>query len=119
MISVGVKDVVLALGFSKDKIEWFVLYLQVEYKIKIICSVEETPLGTAGPLKLAEKYLKSKNASDDKNFIVLNSDILGNFKLDWMIKFHKEKQALGTIMLTEIEENFSRYGIVITNPITN
>lgn len=91
LMKVGVKNVVLALGFNKSKIEWFVKYLQIEYKIQIVCSVEETPLGTAGPLKLAESFLKSKNSTDESNnknnksFIVLNSDILGDFQLEKMI----------------------------------
>lgn len=88
-MKVGVKSVVLALGFNKSKIEWFVKYLQIEYKIQIICSVEETPLGTAGPLKLAENFLKSKTPEENsKSFIVLNSDILGDFQLEKMIWFH-------------------------------
>jgi NDP-sugar pyrophosphorylase family protein len=48
-------------------------------------------------LKLAENHLRG-----EKDFIVLNSDILGDFDFEKMIKFHKEKNAIATIMLKEL-----------------
>jgi mannose-1-phosphate guanylyltransferase len=43
-----------------------------EYNVRITFSVETEPLGTAGPLALAQEIL----AKDDSPFFVLNSDVI-------------------------------------------
>jgi NDP-sugar pyrophosphorylase family protein len=42
-------------------------------------------LGTAGPIKLAEKYLLNRKATDPDFFLVLNSDIVSDFQFKDMI----------------------------------
>jgi len=51
-----------------------------DYGIKITISLENEPLGTAGPIKLAESILKANNASG--LFFVFNSDVICEYPLD-------------------------------------
>ncbi len=77
--------------------------------------MENEPLGTAGPIKLAEKFLSKKSAVEPDFFIVMNSDIVCDFPLQEMIKFHKEKKSLITLMVTRIESDFQRFGVVLSD----
>ena len=78
-----------------------------QYNIKITCSVEDEPLGTAGPLKKAQKIINEgatlefdKLVQSENNFIVMNSDIVCEFPLQEMIDFHKHHGKLATIMIS-------------------
>jgi len=82
--------------------------LESEYGIKITFSIENEPLGTAGPLILARKLL----LEDDKPFFMLNSDVSCEFPLQEMIKYHKRHGREGTILVTPVE-NPSKYGLVV------
>jgi len=46
--------VILAINYQADKILQELNQIEHKYKVKIICSKETEPLGTAGPIKLAE-----------------------------------------------------------------
>jgi mannose-1-phosphate guanylyltransferase/phosphomannomutase len=63
--------------------------------------------GTAGAVKLSEEFIK-----DD--FLVISGDVLTDFNLGAISKFHKEKQSVATISLYS-SENPLQYGIVLTN----
>lgn len=82
-----------------------------EYNIKIEFSVETEPLGTAGPLKLAEKTL----GKDDSPFFVLNSDVICDYPFRQLAEFHKAHGQEGTIVVTKVEEP-SKYGVVVHRP---
>jgi len=56
------------------------------YDVKIICSEEEEPLGTAGPIRLAEKLLTENN--DNGLFFVFNSDVICEYPIADMLEFH-------------------------------
>lgn len=60
-------------------------------------SVEEEPLGTAGPLALAKDLLQG-----DEPFFVLNSDVICEFPFRKMIDFHKKHGCEGTIAVTKV-----------------
>ncbi len=59
-------------------------------------------MGTAGPLALAREILD--DGSGDP-FFVLNSDVICEFPLKDMLKFHKEKEAEGTILVTQVDSS--------------
>ena len=82
-----------------------------EYNVNIEFSVETEPLGTAGPLKLAEKTL----GKDDTPFFVLNSDVICDYPLQELAAFHKAHGEEGTIVVTKVEEP-SKYGVVVHKP---
>jgi mannose-1-phosphate guanylyltransferase/phosphomannomutase len=68
--------------------------------------IEDVPLGTAGSVKNAAKYLK-------ETFIVVSGDALTDFDLTEAIKYHQSKNALATLVLTPVEIPLE-YGVVIT-----
>ena len=65
-------------------------------------------MGTAGPLKLAEKVL----TKDDSPFFVLNSDITCDYPFKELATFHKAHGDEGTIVVTKVEEP-SKYGVIV------
>ena len=79
--------------------------------VKITCSQEDEPMGTAGPLALARDILA--DGSGDP-FFVLNSDVICDFPLAEMLAFHKAKGAEGTILVTRVSDP-SKYGVVVTD----
>src|SRR5436190_4273489 len=82
-----------------------------KYNVKIEFSVETEPLGTAGPLKLAEKIL----GKDDSPFFVLNSDVICEYPFKQLAAFHKSHGDEGTIVVTKVEEP-SKYGVIVHKP---
>jgi len=108
LANVGVTHVILAVSYLSDMLQ---REMEVEAKrlnIKISISQETEPLGTAGPLALARDLLNN----DTDPFFVLNSDVICEFPFDEMIKFHKNHQCEGTIVVTKVEEP-SKYGVVV------
>lgn len=81
-------------------------YLQ--YHIKISCSHETEPLGTAGPLALARELL-----DDGDPFFVFNSDVICEYRLQDFLSFHQAHGGEGTIMVTRVDEP-SKYGVVLS-----
>jgi len=113
LVKVGVKEVVLAISYQPQTMLQYIKKAEAQYGIKITCSQEVEPLGTAGPLKLAEEILVGENKDD--LFFVFNSDVICEFPLQKMIEFHKAHGKEGTIMLTQVEEP-SKYGVVVYEP---
>lgn len=67
--------------------------------IKITCSQETEPMGTAGPLALARDKLD--DGSGD-SFFVLNSDVISEYPLKEMIHFHAQHGGEASIMVTKV-----------------
>jgi len=82
--------------------------------VNIEFSVESEPLGTAGPLKLAEKTL----GKDSSPFFVLNSDVICDYPFKQLADFHKAHGQEGTIVVTKVEEP-SKYGVVVHHAGSN
>ena len=59
----------LAVNYRPEVMASFLAKAEKDYDVKITFSVEDTPLGTAGPLALARDVL----AQDDAPFFVLKS----------------------------------------------
>ena len=68
---------------------------------------EKSPLGTAGSIKNAEEFFS-------ETFIVVSGDTITDFNLQKCIDYHKEKKALATLLLNQVE-NPTNYGVVRTN----
>ena len=79
-----------------------------EMGVNITYSVEETPLGTAGSVRLAQHLL------GDEPFIVISGDALTDFDLGKIIRHHNEHKALATLTLYRVP-NPLEYGVVILN----
>jgi mannose-1-phosphate guanylyltransferase / phosphomannomutase len=102
----GIEDVIVTVAFLPQAIRSYFgdgesLGMNVDY------SVEESPLGTAGSVKLASGRL-------DDTFLVISGDALCDFDLTKVIEFHREKGAAVTIALKSVE-NPLEFGIVVTD----
>lgn len=111
LAAAGVTDIVLAVNYRPEIMTAALKKYEKEYNVNITFSVETEPLGTAGPLKLAEKIL----GKDDSPFFVLNSDIICDFPFQQLAEFHKSHGNEGTIVVTKVEEP-SKYGVIVHTP---
>jgi len=101
-----IKDIILAQSHLAQAIEsYFSDGSQLGVKLNYV--VEDTPLGTAGAVKNAEKYL-------DETFLMLNGDIFTDLDITAMIESHLERKAKATIALTPVDDPTS-YGLVETD----
>jgi len=89
--------------------------LEERYKLKITCSLEDEPLGTAGPIRLAKELILKDNT--EGLLFVFNSDVICNYPLEKLIEFHKSHGKEGTIMVTEVKDP-SKYGVVVADEKT-
>ncbi|HSC73454.1 MAG TPA: sugar phosphate nucleotidyltransferase [Gaiellaceae bacterium] len=102
----GLNDVIVTVAFLPQAIRSYfgegdTLGMSVGY------SVEESPLGTAGSVRLAARQL-------DETFLVISGDALCDLDLTKLIEFHKERGAAVTIGLKSVE-NPLEFGIVVTD----
>lgn len=107
----GVTDIVLAVNYRPDIMVAALKKYEDTYNVNIEFSVETEPLGTAGPLKLAEKIL----GKDDTPFFVLNSDVICDYPFGQLASFHRSHGQEGTIVVTKVEEP-SKYGVIVHKP---
>jgi mannose-1-phosphate guanylyltransferase len=111
LAAAGATDIVLAVNYRPDVMTAALKKYEEKYGVNITFSVESEPLGTAGPLKLAENIL----GKDDSPFFVLNSDVICEFPFTELAEFHKSHGQEGTIVVTKVEEP-SKYGVVVHKP---
>ena len=102
----GMSDVIVTVAFLPQAIRSYFgqgesLGMQIGY------SVEESPLGTAGSVRLAARQL-------DETFLVISGDALCDVDLSKLVAFHKEKGAAVTIGLKSVD-NPLEFGIVVTD----
>ena len=101
-----VKDIILAQGHLSQSIESY-LGDGSQLGVRLSYLVEDTPLGTAGAIKNAERYL-------DETFLVLNGDIFTDLNITALIDSHLKRKAKVTIALTPVDDP-TIYGVVETN----
>jgi len=102
----GFEDVIVTVAFLPQAIRSYFgggesLGIQIGY------SVEESPLGTAGSVRLAAGRL-------DDTFLVISGDALCDVDLGRLVEFHREKHASVTIGLKSVA-NPLEFGIVVTD----
>ncbi len=78
-----------------------------EQGVNLGYSVEDTPLGTAGSVKLAEDQLT-------ETFIVISGDALTDIDLGAAVRFHRQRQSMATIVLKPVP-NPLEYGVVVAD----
>ena len=109
LVEAGVTEVVLAITYRPEIMHEFLEKYQKQYGIKITCSEEETPMGTAGPLALARDLLDDGTGEP---FFMLNADVICDYPLKEVLAFHKAHGGEATILVTKVEEP-SKYGVVV------
>src|SRR5438874_2124465 len=102
----GFDEVIVTLAFMPQAIRSYFgdgegLGLAIEY------SVEESPLGTAGSVRLASDKL-------DETFLVISGDALCDVDLTELMRIHREREAAVTIGLKSVD-NPLEFGIVVTD----
>ncbi len=102
----GFEDIIVTVAFLPRAIRTYfgdgeTLGVDIGY------SVEESPLGTAGSVKLAAGRL-------DDTFLVISGDALCDVDLSELVAAHREKQASVTIGLKSVD-NPLEFGIVVTD----
>jgi mannose-1-phosphate guanylyltransferase/phosphomannomutase len=102
----GINEVVMTLAFLPRLIrnhfgDGSSLGMHIDY------TVEETPAGTAGSIRLAKELLT-------ETFLVISGDALTDFDLTKVIEFHKQREAMVTIALKSVE-NPLEFGVVIVD----
>lgn len=112
LAAAGVKEVILAINYQREKIEKELEEIEKEYNIKIVTSTEDVPMGTGGPIRLAKDKILENN--EDGMFFCFNSDIICDFPLKEMIEFHKSHGNEGTLVTTKVEDP-SRFGVIISD----
>jgi mannose-1-phosphate guanylyltransferase len=80
----------------------FLVEFEQKLGIKITCSRETEPMGTAGPLALARDKLDDGSG---EAFFVLNSDVISEYPLKQMVEFHHNHGGEATIMVTKVTPN--------------
>jgi len=102
----GVKNIILAESYLPEVVHDY-FGDGSNLGVRLTCTVESTPLGTAGAVKNAEQYLNS-------TFIVLNGDVFTNIDVGAMVDFHRRKEAKATIALTWVDDPCA-FGVVETD----
>jgi len=102
----NVKDIILTQSCRSQQIsDWFGDGSRLG--VNLSYTIEDTPMGTAGAIKHAERYL-------DETFLVLNGDIITNLDIAAMVELHLARKAKVTIALTPVDDPTS-YGLVETD----
>jgi D-glycero-alpha-D-manno-heptose 1-phosphate guanylyltransferase len=92
----GLKRFVLCTGHMSEFIQKY--YHQKSSSLEFIVSNEQSPLGTAGCIKNAQKLIQSES------FFVANGDSFCSVNLFDFYNFHLLKQSLMTMAVTKSEE---------------
>ncbi|XP_015262864.1 PREDICTED: mannose-1-phosphate guanyltransferase beta isoform X1 [Gekko japonicus] len=108
LVKAGVNHVILAVSYMSELLEKEMKEQEQKLSIRISLSHEKEPLGTAGPLALAQELL----TENSEPFFVLNSDVICDFPFTDMVRFHRHHGKEGTIVVTRVEEP-SKYGVVV------
>lgn len=111
--SAGVATVVLATGEHCHAVTRQAVELESVHGIDIVFSVEQTPLGTAGPLALARQHLQQCSGP----FFVLNSDVICEYPLRAMMDYHLSHGRKGTVLATQAADP-AKYGVLLADTDT-
>src|SRR5204862_1396649 len=97
-------EVILSCGFMSDRVKRVLGDIYDGMRLRYV--IEEEPLGTAGPVRLAldEGVLQDR-------LIVLNGDVLTDIDLSAELAQHEQTGARATLALIGVEDP-SAYGLV-------
>ncbi|MEM3586825.1 MAG: NDP-sugar synthase [Candidatus Jordarchaeaceae archaeon] len=103
----GFDEIIITTNYLEDQIKNY-FGDGSKFGVKIYYPKEKEPLGTAGSVKNAEKYL-------DETFGVIQSDNITEISLADALKYHKEKKdGIATISLVDVENPW-QFGIAELN----
>jgi mannose-1-phosphate guanylyltransferase len=102
----GVDEVILSCGFMSDAVRLVLGDIYDGMRLRYV--IEDEPLGTAGPVRLAfdEGVLEER-------LLILNGDVLTDIDLTAELEQHERTGARATLALYPVEDT-SSYGVVPT-----
>jgi mannose-1-phosphate guanylyltransferase len=103
----GVDEVILSCGFMSDAVKRVLGDIYDGMRLRYV--VEEEPLGTAGPVRLA-----FEEGVLEERLLVLNGDVLTDIDLSAELAWHESSGARVTLALQAVEDT-SSYGVVLTD----
>ena len=103
----GITEVVATLHYLADEIENY-FGDGSELGVSMAYVVEDTPLGTAGAVKLARTVARRRA------FLVVSGDALTDIDLTELLAFHESRGAAVTIALQRVS-NPLEFGVVVTD----
>jgi len=109
LVAVGVQHVILCVSYKAEMLEANLNEYAEQLGITISFSLEDVPMGTAGPLVLAKDLL---DMEDPDPFFMLNSDVTSTYPFQELLEFHTNHGKEGTILVTKVEDP-SKYGVVV------
>jgi mannose-1-phosphate guanylyltransferase len=102
----GIVDIILSIGNLAAPIQDY-FGDGSRFGVRMNYAIEKSPLGTAGGIKNAEKFI-------DATFVALNGDVFTDLDITALVDFHRRRKAVATIALTTVEDN-SAYGVIETD----
>ncbi|MGZ3496750.1 MAG: sugar phosphate nucleotidyltransferase [Vulcanimicrobiaceae bacterium] len=103
----GITEIVATLHYLADEIEsYFGDGSRMGVRMSYV--VEDTPLGTAGAVKLAQDRLR------DDSFVIISGDAMTDLDIDALIEHHRSEKNDATIALQRVP-NPLEFGVVITD----
>jgi len=103
----GITEIVCTLHYLADEIESYFDH-GTAFGVKTHYVVEDTPLGTAGAVKMAHELL------DGEPFLVISGDALTDIDLTALIEHHTREKNDVTIALQRVT-NPLEFGVVVTD----
>jgi mannose-1-phosphate guanylyltransferase/phosphomannomutase len=103
----GITEIVATLHYLADEIENY-FGDGSELGVSVAYAVEDTPLGTAGAVKLAQPLI------GNERFLIVSGDALTDIDLSAMIAYHADRKAAATIALQRVS-NPLEFGVVVAD----
>lgn len=98
----GIQEIIFAVGYKGSIIEEY-FGDGSKFGVSVCYAYEEEPLGTAGAIKNAGKFVT------EETFLVLNADTFYQIDYNRLIQIREEQQADMALVLREVPD-VSRYG---------
>lgn len=102
----GIKRAILCAGYKGEVVEKY--YRDHDLGLEILVSLEESPLGTGGAIRLAGKLVSSQP------FLVLNGDSFCAINYQKFLDFHEQKKALASMVVVQVKDQ-KDFGVVVLN----
>lgn len=94
----GVREVWVISGYLGDRIQKYLDDGSI-YGLRINHIIEQKPQGTGGALKTLEGIVK-------KDFILLSGDVVLDIDFNSLVRFHKKKNGIGTVIVHPSDHPF-------------
>jgi mannose-1-phosphate guanylyltransferase/phosphomannomutase len=103
LVEQGFDEIIITTNYLQEQIENYFGDGSL-YGVRLRYPKEEKPLGTAGSVKNAERFL-------DETFALIQGDNITDINIGKHMKFHRTKKALATLSIMQVKEPW-KYGVV-------